>query len=65
MQGVIECFPRNLRDGPCNLTLPPTPQFIMRFADLDLGCLARAFALLQLPRMGELRHIKTDFEAPP
>jgi len=39
-------------------------QFIFRFAQLDLGGLARAYALLRLPKMPELTHhpIKVDFE---
>jgi len=40
-------------------------KFIMRFQDLELGSIARSFALLQLPRMAELRHIKIDFESVP
>lgn len=39
-------------------------QFIFRFAQLDLGALARAYGLLRLPKMPELSHhpIAVDFQ---
>jgi hypothetical protein len=42
-------------------------QFIFRFAKLDLGAMARSYALLRLPRMPELTHhpIPVNIKVPP
>jgi len=40
-------------------------KFIMRFQDLDMGAVAHTFALLQLPRMGELRNLKVEMDIVP
>ena len=37
-------------------------QFIFRFQDLDIGAVARGFALLRLPKMTEFKSAKIEFE---
>ena len=37
-------------------------QYIFRFADLDVGSVARGFALLRLPKLNEFRVQKIDFQ---
>ncbi|KAJ3027174.1 ATP-dependent RNA helicase ddx55 [Rhizophlyctis rosea] len=38
--------------------------YIFRFKDVDIPSVARAFGLLKLPKMPELKTIKVDFQAP-
>lgn len=46
-------FVRSYKEHQC--------QFIFRFKELDLGAVARGFALLQLPKINELRTVKVNF----
>lgn len=47
-------FVRSYKEHQC--------QFIFRFKELDLGAVARGFALLKLPKINELRNVRISFE---
>lgn len=47
-------FVRSYKEHQC--------QFIFRFKELDLGAVARGFALLKLPKINELRNVRIKFE---
>lgn len=47
-------FVRSYKEHQC--------QFIFRFKELDLGAVARGFALFKLPKINELRNVRISFQ---
>ncbi|KAF1318956.1 Dead/deah box RNA helicase, partial [Globisporangium splendens] len=47
-------FVRSYKEHQC--------QFIFRFKELDLGAVARGFALFKLPKINELRNVRINFQ---